>query len=86
MFRGAPCSLILIVLLNLKTYCLFYSFDGYVWIRSSVLEAATKSHSAKKILLKLFNEKILETLVKLLCVYNFAKDELLLKYFRRKYL
>ena len=27
-----------------------------------------------------------ETLVKLLCVYNSAKDELLLKYFRRKYL
>ena len=27
-----------------------------------------------------------ETLVKLLCVYNSAKDELLLKYFRRKYI
>ena len=51
-----------------------------------LLEAATKRRSAKKMSLKLFYRSICETLAKLLCIYNSAKDELLLKYFRKKYL
>ena len=58
----------------------------WICLNSRVLEAATKRRSTKKMLLKLFYKNICETLVKLLCIYNAAKDELLLKYFRRKFL
>ena len=55
----------------------------WICLNSPVLEAATKRPSAKKMLLKLSYKSICETLVKLVWVY---KDELLLRYFRRKYL
>ena len=76
-------SLILIVLLNLKKYCILYLSEFE--FTCSRREEATKRRSAKKMLLNLFYKNICETVVKRRCVYNSPKDGLLLNYFRRKY-
>ena len=96
MFGGGSCSLILISSWKTKEIPSLLHIR-WICLNSRVLEAATKSLSSKKMLLKLFYKsnyykilqntqfyKILEKLVKLLYVYNSAKDELLLKYFRRR--
>ena len=55
-------------------------------IRWMCFRSSHQKAFSKKILLKLFCKSIYKTLLELLCVYNSAKDELLLEYFRRKYL
>ena len=72
---------------SLKTKeMLFLLLIRWICLNSRVLETATKRRSGKKMLLKIFYKSVCERLAKLLCVYNFPKDGILLKYFRRKYL